>query len=211
MEKRRVGNSGPLTAPNCNADCSCQFLTLQRYSAKEVNVDVHFEKSDIAGRPTIHICPEFSEAYNKSAMKILGIEKGRYKNGDWTRTGLNEHDVFDKVTYNLAQILTGIEFAFNRGHDQKYYGTKLEDLDWTSLAYQHFGRCFGIKLDQQFNDLKAVTIVSKMDAIIWVHQDGQLLSPDGKTKFEILSKNKCLFLSLTYNIFRKGVKNTKNG
>ena len=56
-------------------------------------------------------------------------------------------------------------------------------------------------LDKQF-DRKAVTIVTKLDSVVWVHQHGQMLSPDGKTKFEIMTKNKCLSLPMTYKLFK---------
>ena len=166
--------------------------------------DVHFDDSNTVGRPTLHICPEFSQAYDEGVMQTFGIEKGKYKRGDWPRTvGVDERDIFDQVTHNISQIIKGIEFGFVGAlADKKYYGEDLQKLRWTSIAYDHFGRCFGIRMDNQFDDLKAATIVTKIDSIIWVHQYGQMLSPDGKTKFEIMTKNKCLFITLTYKLFK---------
>ena len=45
-----------------------------------------------------------------------------------------------------------------------------------------------------------------MDSVVWVHHHQQMLSPDGKTKFEIFIKNKkCLFMTVTYKVFKSSM------
>ena len=109
---------------------------MQRYFAKEVVSDVHFHESNIIGRPTITICPEFSQAYDQLALQRFGMEKGRYKKGDWPRTeGQDEKKIFNQVTHNISQIVQGIEFGFVGAlADRKYYGHQLDSLYWTSIG-----------------------------------------------------------------------------
>ena len=165
--------------------------------------EIIFLKSNELERPSIHICPEFSKAYDEEAMKKFGIEKNRYKKGDWPRTeGVDEYSIFDQVTLNITQIIRGIQFEFvGDKKDMKLDEKHVEHLKWRSVPYAHFGKCYGIQLDKKFHDLTAVTIVSKIDSLIWVHHHRQMLSPDVKSKFEIMTKNKCLFLNLSYGVF----------
>ena len=89
------------------------IFPLQRYCAKEVTTHIHFYESNIVGCPALSICRDFTQAYHQGVMKQFGIEKDRYKIGDWPRTGgVDEHEVFDQVTQNISQILRGIEFGF---------------------------------------------------------------------------------------------------
>ena len=80
-------------------------------------------------------------------MKKFGIEKDKYKNGDWPRTvGMDEHDIFDQVRHNISQIIRGIEFGFvGASVDRKFYDEELDGLEWTPIAYDHFGICYGLR------------------------------------------------------------------
>ena len=166
--------------------------------------EIQFYKSNKLGRPSLHICPEFSQAYDEDAMDRFGIEKQRYKKGDWPRTkGVDEHFIFGQVTLNITHIIRFIQFEFVEDReDIELDGKDVENLKWEAIPYAHFGRCFGLRLDDSFDDLRAVTIRSKIDAIVWVHYHGQMLSPDVKSKFEIIkTDSKCLYLTLTYGVF----------
>ena len=128
----------------------------------------------------------------------MELRKNRYKKGDWPRTeGVDEYSIFDQVTLNITQIIQGILFEFvGDKKDMKFDEKYVENLKWRSIPYAHFGKCYGIQLDKHFHDLRAVTSVSKIDSLIWVPRLRQMLSPDVKSKFEIMSKHKCLFLNL---------------
>jgi hypothetical protein len=165
--------------------------------------EINFVNSNELEHPSIHICPEFSKAYDEVAMKKFGIDKNRYKKGDWPRTeGVNEYSIFDQVTLNITQIIRAIQFEFVGDREDMTFDEKqIEKMKWRSIPYNHFGKCYGIQLDKHVHHLRAVTILSKMDSLIWVHHHGQMLSPDVKSKFEIITNNKCLFLNLSYGVF----------
>ena len=107
----------------------------------EVTTDIHLYESNAVGRETLRICPEFTQAYHQGVMKQFGIEKDRYKIGNWPRTGgVDEHEVFNQVTQNISQILRGIEFGFVGARDDiKFYDEALDSLEWTPIAYDRFG------------------------------------------------------------------------
>ena len=62
--------------------------------------EINFLKSNELERPSIHICPEFSKAYDEEAMI------------DTRREGVDEYYIFDQVTLNITQIIQGILFEF---------------------------------------------------------------------------------------------------
>ena len=137
--------------------------------------------------------PGIFKADDEEAMKKFGIEKNRYKKGDWPRTeGVDQYHNFDQVTLNITQIIRGIQFEFvGDKKDIKFDKKHVENIKWRSIPYAHFGKCYGIQLDKKFHDLTAVTIVSKIDSLIWVHHHRQMLSPDVKSKFEIEHSDMC--------------------
>ena len=137
-------------------------------------------------------------------MKKYGIEKKKYKKGDWPRTeGRNEHEIFKEVTWEITDILRKIFFQFvGEKKDILMEGPGLTNLSWNTMPYDHFGRCYGLDLNETFNGLRALTVYSKINTLLWMHHPGQILNPDVKSKFEIYNYNKCLFITLTYGYFK---------
>ena len=140
------------------------------------------------------ICPEYFAAYKKEALSYFGLDKEGYKRGgkyypskNWR--GENLREVFNKVSYEVDEILKGIRIkTLSTTHpyidivfSENRYDTY---LNVTTKLWNTFGRCYSIIPKSELQRLGIVSMIfeAKLDIYIYFGHPGQFLTANRNQK-----------------------------
>ena len=140
------------------------------------------------------ICPEYFAAYKKEALSYFGLDKEGYKRGgkyypskNWR--GENLREVFNKVSYEVDEILKGIRIkTLSTAHpyidivfSENRYDTY---LNVTTKLWNTFGRCYSIIPKSELQRLGIVSMIfeAKLDIYIYFGHPGQFLTANRNQK-----------------------------
>ena len=150
------------------------------------------------------ICPTYDAGYKGDTLNAYGMDKEEYRYKAIYSPGNNTHDIdlvsiYKSVTHDIEEMLVSIKvYTTNEKTGQRSFDIKfdqpnfMEHIDITTKYHPYLGRCFSIHLKDHVLKLgiNAVTIVARIDVLVYFGHPGQFMNPNTKSKvYQCLSNH----------------------
>ena len=182
----------------------------ERYLNKDTSVSLDIAETKNAEFPSLTICPDYEVAYKRELLAEFGTNVDNMRDlifPNLTSYNLTTGEFVDLVTFNLSEIVSKLDIrtAYKLDNSSatkvtiaekelfdvlEAQGSKtvihvqLDNDHWNEYFYDNFGKCFNYQIPDKYKKLgiQDVAVTIKLNALVYIHHDGQFNGPDTSTK-----------------------------
>ena len=182
----------------------------ERYLKRDTAVSLDIAETKNAEFPSLTVCPDFEVAYKREILTEFGTNVDNMRDlifPNLTTHNLTTGEFVDLATFNLSEIVSKLDIRTSHKLDNtnatkitivekdlfdvlEAQGSKtvihvqLDNDHWNEYFYDNFGKCFNYQIPDKYKKLgiQDVAVTIKLNALVFLHHDGQFNGPDTSTK-----------------------------
>ena len=162
---------------------------IERYVQANTKAIITEERTGDTTFIAFTICPDYGDAYDENVLHYFGSTVNQYRGGNFTlaKGVLNNYEAFNKVAYNLSEVVKSITISTADSSRPKVHvkiQAKSENAKLVTKYDSTFGKCFSLQIDPSVTALGITKIEfnTRLNIYIYLHHPGQYMDVDSKSK-----------------------------